>query len=236
MGCKTFNPFNNTLNPLGRILQQGFTLIEIMISIAIIAIFLGIGIPAIGDWIQNRQVNVLAESIGNGLRTAQAEAVQRNAPVDMVFTTSDVTVFIPADATNAADPTAVTLTSGGLAIADRSPNWLVRVNGVTTGAGFIQGKMAQDGSENARFSGPAGVSFSPLGRLNASIAANGAMTVPAGNVVFRVLNPSVKSNLANLRCVFVGIGGAVRICDPRATTPDARACVPPLASTDCPIP
>ena len=177
VGCKTFNPFNNTLNPLGRILQQGFTLIEIMISIAIIAIFLGIGIPAIGDWIQNRQVNVLAESIGNGLRTAQAEAVQRNAPVDMVFTTSDVTVFIPADATNAADPTAVTLTSGGLAIADRSPNWLVRVNGVTTGAGFIQGKMAQDGSENARFSGPAGVSFSPLGRLNASIAANGAMTV-----------------------------------------------------------
>lgn len=207
-----------------------------MISIAIIAIFLGIGIPAIGDWIQNRQVNVLAESIGNGLRTAQAEAVQRNAPVDMVFTTSDVTVFIPADATNAADPTAVTLTSGGLAIADRSPNWLVRVNGVTTGAGFIQGKMAQDGSENARFSGPAGVSFSPLGRLNASIAVNGAMTVPAGNVVFRVLNPSVKSNLANLRCVFVGIGGAVRICDPRATTPDARACVPPLATTDCPIP
>ena len=207
-----------------------------MISIAIIAIFLGIGIPAIGDWIQNRQVNVLAESIGNGLRTAQAEAVQRNAPVDMVFTTSDVTVFIPADATNAADPTAVTLTSGGLAIADRSPNWLVRVNGVTTGAGFIQGKMAQDGSENARFSGPAGVSFSPLGRLNASIAVNGAMTVPAGNVVFRVLNPSVKSNLANLRCVFVGIGGAVRICDPRALTPDARACVPPLATTDCPVP
>ena len=236
MGCKTFNPCNNALNPLGRSLQQGFTLIEVMISIAIIAIFLGIGIPAIGDWIQNRQVNVLAESIGNGLRTAQAEAVQRNAPVDMVFTTSDVTVFIPADATNAADPTAVTLTSGGLAIADRSPNWLVRVNGVTTGAGFIQGKMAQDGSENARFSGPAGVSFSPLGRLNASIAVNGAMTVPAGNVVFRVLNPSVKSNLANLRCVFVGIGGAVRICDPRATTPDARACVPPLATTDCPIP
>lgn len=206
--------------------QRGFNLLELMITVAIIAVFLGIGIPAIGDWIQNRQVNVLAESIASGMRLAQIEAVQRNVPIDMVFTTSDVT--------SPANPATVTLTAGGLAKTDPTPNWMVRVSGATTSAGFIQGKMGTDGSENARFSGPAGVSFSPLGRLTASIAANGATTAPAGNLVFRVVNPSVQSNLANKRCVYVSIGGAVRVCDPRAVSPDSRACVPPLAASDCP--
>lgn len=215
---KISNSANDTLSRLGRVAQQGFSLIEVMISVAVIAVFLGIGIPAIGDWIQNRQVNVLAESIASGMRIAQTEAVQRNVQVDMVFATSDVT--------SPANPMAATLTAGGLAKADPTPNWMVRVSGDTTPAGFLQGKMGQDGSENARFSGPAGVSFSPLGRLSASIAANGTRTVPAGSLVFQIVNPSVQSGLANQRCVSVSTGGAVRVCDPRAPTGDSRACVP----------
>ena len=210
----------------GLVAQQGFNLIEIMISVAIIGIFLGIGIPAIGDWIQNRQVNVLAESIASGMRLAQAEAVQRNVPIDMVFTTSDVT--------SVTNPASATLTVGGLATTDQAPNWMVRVAGDTTSAGFVQGKMGADGSGNARLSGPAGVSFSPLGRLRASIAVDGTTIPPVGNVVFRIVNPSVQSGNGTLRCVYVGIGGAVRVCDPRAVSPDARACVPPLAASACP--
>ena len=99
--------------------QLGFTLLELMISIAILAIFLGIGIPAIGDWIQNRQVNVLAESIANGLRQAQSEAVQRNVQVEMVLVTSD--------ATAPTNPSTATLAAGGLTQTDTSPNWMVRV-------------------------------------------------------------------------------------------------------------
>ena len=138
----------------GLVAQQGFSLIEVMISVAIIGIFLGIGIPAIGDWIQNRQVNVLAESIASGMRLAQTEAVQRNVPIDLVFTSSDVT--------SVTNPASATLTVGGLATTDQPPNWMVRVAGDTTSAGFVQGKTGADGSGNARFSGPAGVSFSHL--------------------------------------------------------------------------
>ena len=209
----------------GLVAQQGFNLIEIMISVAIIGVFLGIGIPAIGDWIQNRQVNVLAESIASGMRLAQTEAVQRNVPIDMVFTTSDVT--------SVTNPAAAALAVGGLTRPD-PPNWMVRVAGEATSAGFLYGKMGRDGSENARFIGPAGVSFSPLGRLSASIASDGTATPPAGNVVFQIVNPSVHSGNGTLRCVYVGVGGAVRVCDPRAVSPDARACVPPLAAGACP--
>ena len=209
-----------------RFTQHGFNLIEVMVAVAVIGVFLGIGIPAIGDWIQNRQVSVLAESIASGIRLAQSEAVQRNVPVDMVLTTSDVT--------SPANPATATLALGGLAKTNDTPNWMVRVSGGTTSAGFLHGKMGRDGSENARFSGPAGVRFSPLGRVSASIASDGTTIVPAGNLVFRIVNPSVQSNIANLRCVFVSVGGAVRVCDPRVSAPDSRACVPPLAATDCP--
>ncbi len=213
-----FSAASNPFFSVGLVAQRGFNLIEIMIAVAIMGIFLGIGIPAIGDWVQNRQVGVLAESIASGMRLAQAEAVQRNVQIDMVFATSDVT--------NPSDPSAATLTAGGLAKTDPTPNWMVRVAGGTTSAGFLTGKMGQDGSENARFSGPAGVRFSPLGRVSASIAANGTATAPAGTLVFQIVNPSVQSGLATQRCVYVSTGGAVRVCDPRAPSGDGRACTP----------
>ncbi len=212
-----------------RFAQGGFTIIEIMVAGAVLAVLLGVGIPAIGDWIQNRQVSVLAESIASGLRQAQSEAVQRNAMIDFVMTTADVT--------SVSDPSTVALTAGGLAKTDTSNgvNWMLRVSGATTAAGFILGKMASDGSPNARFSGPvgvtgpSGVTFSPLGRVSASIAANGIATAPAGTLQFWVKNPYVNSAQDSKRCIYLSPGGSVRVCDPRAVSPDARACTPACA-------
>lgn len=64
----------------------GFSLIEMMIGIAIVAIVMVLGIPSYRAWIQNTQIRNAAESIQNGLQRARAEAVGRNANVAFTLT------------------------------------------------------------------------------------------------------------------------------------------------------
>jgi type IV fimbrial biogenesis protein FimT len=61
--------------------SAGFTLIELMITIAIFSITLTFGISSYRTWVQNTQIRNAAESIMNGIQRARAEAVKRNTSV-----------------------------------------------------------------------------------------------------------------------------------------------------------
>lgn len=64
----------------------GFTLIELMIGIAILAIALALGIPGFVEWVQNTQIRTAGESISAGLQTARNEAIRRNTPIEFTLT------------------------------------------------------------------------------------------------------------------------------------------------------
>ena len=66
-------------------ITTGFTLIELLIGIAIAALLLTLAAPAYQDFMTNTQIRTVAESIGNGLRTAQAQAIKRNANVEFIL-------------------------------------------------------------------------------------------------------------------------------------------------------
>lgn len=61
----------------------GFTLIELMIAIAILAIMLLVALPNFSIWIQNTQIRTAGEAILNGMQLARAEAVRRNANIEV---------------------------------------------------------------------------------------------------------------------------------------------------------
>ena len=73
------------LKPLTRRQCQGLSLIELMITIAILSILLGVAAPGFQTWIQNTKIRNAAESVQNGLQRARSEAVARNANVEFVL-------------------------------------------------------------------------------------------------------------------------------------------------------
>jgi type IV fimbrial biogenesis protein FimT len=62
----------------------GFSLVELMIGITVMAILLSVAVPSFQTMMQNTQVRNAAEAISNGLQRARAEAVARNTNV--IFT------------------------------------------------------------------------------------------------------------------------------------------------------
>lgn len=80
--------------------HSGFSLIELLIGIAILAILAGLAMPSFQAWLQNTQIRNAAESIQNGLQRARAEAVGRNTNVEFVLGAGSSWVVQLPDGTN----------------------------------------------------------------------------------------------------------------------------------------
>jgi len=72
--------------------SRGFSLIELMVVIAIAAILTMVALPGVGDWLQNSKMRSAADSMANGLRFAQAEAVRLSRQTTFLATSTGWTV------------------------------------------------------------------------------------------------------------------------------------------------
>lgn len=85
--------------------QDGFNLVELLITVSILGILTAMALPSYNVWIQNTRIRTAAESIQTGLQKARVEAVRRNAQVQLTLGASSawnvscvtVTVDCPAD-------------------------------------------------------------------------------------------------------------------------------------------
>ncbi|MDH5285409.1 MAG: GspH/FimT family pseudopilin [Betaproteobacteria bacterium] len=62
--------------------SRGFTLVELMIGLAILAILMLLAAPTFSTMRGNARIRNTAESIANGMRLAQVEALRRNRAVE----------------------------------------------------------------------------------------------------------------------------------------------------------
>ena len=108
--------------------QQGFTLIELMIVVAIIGILAAIAIPAYQDYTQRAQIGE-AFTVVSGPNTAIAEFAQTNGSYPAAADITDLTLDVAADAGNYASSVTVTPATGMITV-------------VMKGAGDVGAKIA----------------------------------------------------------------------------------------------
>ncbi len=82
---------------------RGFSLIELIIAIAIISVVVAIAMPGYATWVKNSRVRTAAESIQNGLQTARAEAIKRNLAVKFVLASHSAWCITTSNCTTASD-------------------------------------------------------------------------------------------------------------------------------------
>lgn len=74
----------NNARPIA-ILPHGFTLPELLVTLAVMAILLGGAVPAVTNFVDRERVTSAAEQIYVHMSQARSEAVSRSAPVFMNF-------------------------------------------------------------------------------------------------------------------------------------------------------
>lgn len=66
-----------------KVQQTGFTLIELMFTIIVLAVLLGLGVPNFRDFVRNSRITAATNDIITDFNLARSEAVKRRVPVTL---------------------------------------------------------------------------------------------------------------------------------------------------------
>ncbi len=70
---------------------RGFNLIELVVTLALIAAALAMAAPAMGDWLTKSRQRNLAKAVDNAVTRARTEAVRRNVRVNLCISADQQT-------------------------------------------------------------------------------------------------------------------------------------------------
>ena len=188
---------------------RGFTLVEMMIGVVLLAILVAMAVPNFSLWIRNMGIRTTAESLLSGLQLARGEALKRNT----------VTRF-----------QLMSTLDGGCALSASGPHWVVSHDSAVglCGVGpsdtdeprivrLYDGTQA-GGKRTLISAGQSLFTFNGLGRL----------TSPSANVLVSGSEGqgACASGGGDARClrIEVSAGGDVRLCDPALPNTDPQGC------------
>ncbi|MDM0106032.1 GspH/FimT family pseudopilin [Variovorax sp. J22R24] len=197
--------------------QRGFSLIELVVTVAVLALVLFATAPSIGAWMDNTRIRNAAESLQIGLQTARSEAVGRNQSISFYL----VSLANPGVMDNSC---ALSANSGSWVVSATSPDTKCASAPSTSVAPKIVlkrpvgeggGKVKVSGLQADGTTSGTTVTFNGFGRVvNADPIARIDITGPIDGAAYRNLQ------------VRITTAGAIRMCDPHvpADSNDPRKC------------
>ncbi len=183
---------------------HGFTLIELMIALAIFAILVVLAGPIYADFMGNSKIRNAGENTLTGIRLAQSNAIKNNRPTKFVI-----------------DPSA----AGGWAVYAYDDE--AGASGAYALAAINSYSWADGAARTTVTVLPAGattLTFDGLGR----VVLNGFPQVADGTASLTrvdITNPTVTTP-RQLSVTVTALGGstATKLCDPLVIAPDPRSC------------
>jgi type IV fimbrial biogenesis protein FimT len=193
--------------------QRGFTIVELAVTIAVLALILALSMPSLGTWMDNSRIRNATESLQNGLLTARSEAIRRNQNMSFYLVSLN-------DAGTMDNTCALSTESGSWVISVTSPAGKCASAPSTTDAPMIvETRAVGDGGGGVKVTADGSiVTFNSFGRVVS--AAGGSITQ------IDVTGLRDGTRYRNLRLNLTA-SGAVRMCDPsvpRTATTDPRLC------------
>jgi len=185
--------------------QGAFTLVEVLVSIAIVALVLAFAGPSALVWIQNTQLRNAAEAILGGVQQARIEALKRNTTVAFQLTDPLSTAFQVCFY----DPATQNCSTAQPAIATRGPSEGSPNAGVGIDFAASAAATALDPGSNL----PALVAFDSFGRVS---------TASPLNIARIDVRNLVAGSDERRMDIYIAPGGQIRMCDPKlsqATNP-----------------
>lgn len=185
--------------------KAGFTLIELMIALAVSSILMLMAVPNYQRWVKNSKIRSVAESVLHGLQAARAEAIRLNARVEFRL---------------------AGLTAGGA-------DWRIVVQDTGTGeqAESFTLAAAADGdgqpATGIRIGSRSTPDFSgtPTGDAPGAIVFTGLGSLTGATSVRQIDFEAVEQDGGRRLAIVLSSAGSVRLCDPaRSRSTSAQGC------------
>jgi type IV fimbrial biogenesis protein FimT len=200
--------------------SRGFTLIELMVGLAILAIVISVGMPNLSQWVGNMKIRTTAEALQSGLALARTEALKRNTTMRFQLTNT---------------------IGGDCALSESGPNWVVSRDSAEDKCDaapdtrentdepcltpcLIQTYDGREGGEGRTLisAEQSSFTFNSQGRLVRD-SSPGSISVWDAKGERECVS---KDGNGKARClkIEVGLGGGIRMCDPALPSTDMQAC------------
>ncbi|MEO8386328.1 MAG: GspH/FimT family pseudopilin [Betaproteobacteria bacterium] len=199
--------------------SPGFSMVELLIGIAIVSVLLAVGLPQFSTYLQNSQIRSGSESMLAGLQAARTEAVRRNTSMRFQLTSS-------------VDSTCALSTTGkSWVVSQRDPSGLCDVAPTADGAvadpANPEIRQKRSGAESSTnlvvVADQSAIVFNSLGQQTPAATVNLNLSNPTGG------DCKTSTGSEPMRCmrIVVSPGGQIRMCDPAvpvSVPPDNRSC------------
>jgi len=194
---------------------RGFTVVELAVTISILALILGMAVPSVADWIRSVRVRSSAEAIATGVNRARTEAIKRNQIVTFWMVNS---------------PGVVGVLDASCVRTATSASWVVSLDDPTSACAATPSTSSAPRIVTTKAAGPEGDGLTVAGLDISGNTANavsfngyGQPVAGVGGTPLATIDVTA-SGTRRLR-IAISTGGDVRMCDRDVPNTDPRRCL-----------